>query len=58
MLFNPNHAFINDLPIDVLGQLTRPEGPAYSRAQMVTLVDNRGANGQGGNGRAAATASR
>ncbi len=34
MLFNPNHAMINNLPIDVLSQLTRPEGPAYSRVLM------------------------
>ena len=25
MLFNPNHAMVNDLPVDVLGQLRRPE---------------------------------
>ena len=25
MLFNPNHAMVNELPVDVLGQLRRPE---------------------------------
>ena len=29
LLFNPNGAILNDLPIDVLAQLTREEGPAY-----------------------------
>jgi hypothetical protein len=41
MLFNPNHAIVNELPIDVLGQLTRPEGPGYSRQQMITLAELR-----------------
>jgi thioredoxin reductase len=38
MLFNSNNAILNELPIDVLGQLTRPEAPAYSFSQMVTLT--------------------
>ncbi len=38
LLFNPNHAIVNDLPIDVLNQLTRPEGPAYSRVRMQELL--------------------
>jgi len=24
LLFNPNHAMVNELPVDVLGQLRRP----------------------------------
>jgi hypothetical protein len=38
LLFNPNHAIRNELPMDVLGQLTRPEGPAYSARQLVVLA--------------------
>jgi len=38
LLFNPNGAIVNDLPIDVLGQLTRPEGPAYSYKRMLELA--------------------
>jgi hypothetical protein len=38
LLFNPSHAIVNDLPLDVLGQLTRPDGPAYSHKQMVLLA--------------------
>jgi 2,4-dienoyl-CoA reductase-like NADH-dependent reductase (Old Yellow Enzyme family)/thioredoxin reductase len=41
LLFNPNHAIVNDLPIDVLGQLTRPDGPAYSHRQLVVLAGQR-----------------
>jgi 2,4-dienoyl-CoA reductase-like NADH-dependent reductase (Old Yellow Enzyme family)/thioredoxin reductase len=41
LLFNPNHAVVNDLPLDVLGQLTRPDGNAYSRQQMVVLAGQR-----------------
>jgi thioredoxin reductase len=36
LLFNSNHAILNDLPMDVLGQLTRQEGPAYTAQRMVT----------------------
>ena len=33
LLFNPNHAILNELPIDVLAQLTRDEAPElYGRA--------------------------
>jgi 2,4-dienoyl-CoA reductase-like NADH-dependent reductase (Old Yellow Enzyme family)/thioredoxin reductase len=39
LLFNPNHAVVNDLPIDVLGQLTRPEGPAYTAKRMLELAE-------------------
>jgi thioredoxin reductase len=39
LLFNPNHAILNDLPIDVLGQLTRPESPAYSQRQMLAIAE-------------------
>jgi 2,4-dienoyl-CoA reductase-like NADH-dependent reductase (Old Yellow Enzyme family)/thioredoxin reductase len=41
LLFNPNHAVVNDLPLDVFGQLTRPDGKAYSHQQMVTLAGQR-----------------
>jgi 2,4-dienoyl-CoA reductase-like NADH-dependent reductase (Old Yellow Enzyme family)/thioredoxin reductase len=41
LLFNPNHAIVNDLPLDVLGQLTRPESSAYSHQQMVDLAGQR-----------------
>jgi 2,4-dienoyl-CoA reductase-like NADH-dependent reductase (Old Yellow Enzyme family)/thioredoxin reductase len=39
-LFNPNHAVINELPMDVLGQLTREQGPAYSARQMAVLAES------------------
>jgi 2,4-dienoyl-CoA reductase-like NADH-dependent reductase (Old Yellow Enzyme family)/thioredoxin reductase len=42
LLFNPNHAIVNDLPLDVVGQLTRPEAFAYSKQQMVELARERG----------------
>ena len=38
LLFNPNGAIVDDLPIDVLAQLTRDEGPTYSAARMEELV--------------------
>jgi 2,4-dienoyl-CoA reductase-like NADH-dependent reductase (Old Yellow Enzyme family)/thioredoxin reductase len=41
MLFNPNHAILNELPIDVLAQLQREEAPAYSRQQLVVLEGRR-----------------
>ena len=43
MLFNPNHAILNELPIDVLAQLQRDEAPAYSRQQLVVLAGRRDA---------------
>jgi hypothetical protein len=45
MLFNPNHAILNELPIDVLAQLQRDEGPAYSARQMVVLTGMGAGNG-------------
>jgi hypothetical protein len=45
MLFNPNHAILDELPMDVLGQLTREEGPAYSARQMVELAAIGAGNG-------------
>jgi hypothetical protein len=42
LLFNPNHAILNDLPMDVLGQLTRDAGPAYSARQLVVLTTGAG----------------
>ena len=41
MLFNPNHAILNELPIDVLAQLQREEAPAYSHQQLVMLTARR-----------------
>jgi 2,4-dienoyl-CoA reductase-like NADH-dependent reductase (Old Yellow Enzyme family)/thioredoxin reductase len=41
MLFNPNHAILNELPIDVLAQLQREEAPAYSHQQVVVLTARR-----------------
>ena len=41
MLFNPNHAILNELPIDVLAQLQRDEAPAYSRQQLIVLAGRR-----------------
>lgn len=46
MLFNPNHAILNELPMDVLGQLTRDEAPAYSARQMVVLAEMGARNGK------------
>ena len=39
LLFNSNHAILNDLPEDVLGQLIREEGPGYSAARMTELYE-------------------
>ena len=38
VLFNPNGAILNELPIDVLAQLTREEGPAYTAKRMEELA--------------------
>ena len=38
LLFNPNGAIVNDLPIDVLGQLTREEGPSYTAKRIAGLM--------------------
>jgi 2,4-dienoyl-CoA reductase-like NADH-dependent reductase (Old Yellow Enzyme family)/thioredoxin reductase len=38
LLFNSNHAILNQLPMDVLGQLTREEGPAYTAQRMAELA--------------------
>jgi NADPH-dependent 2,4-dienoyl-CoA reductase/sulfur reductase-like enzyme len=35
---NSNGAILNDVPLDVLGQLTRTEGPAYSARQLTVLA--------------------
>jgi hypothetical protein len=45
LLFNPNGAILNDLPIDVLAQLTREEGPAYTTKRMEELAAA-GSNGR------------
>ena len=46
LLFNPNHAILNELPMDVLGQLTRDEGPAYSAKRLLALPEMATANGK------------
>ncbi len=38
LLFNPNGAIVDDLPIDVLGQLTREEGPSYTAKRIAELM--------------------
>jgi 2,4-dienoyl-CoA reductase-like NADH-dependent reductase (Old Yellow Enzyme family)/thioredoxin reductase len=43
LLFNPNGAILNDLPMDVLAQLSRADGPSYSAQRMLELA---GANGR------------
>ena len=39
LLFNPNHAILNELPIDVLAQLTREEAPSYTAERLQELMD-------------------
>jgi len=39
LLFNSNHAILNQLPMDVLGQLAREEGPGYTAQRMIELAD-------------------
>ena len=39
LLFNPNGAILNDVPIDVLGQLTREDGPSYTSQRMLELTE-------------------
>ena len=46
LLFNPNGAILNDLPSDVLGQLTRSDGPSYSTQRMVVLAEGLGRTGK------------
>jgi NADPH-dependent 2,4-dienoyl-CoA reductase/sulfur reductase-like enzyme len=38
LLFNSNGAILNEVPIDVLGQLTREEGPSYTAKRMAELI--------------------
>jgi 2,4-dienoyl-CoA reductase-like NADH-dependent reductase (Old Yellow Enzyme family)/thioredoxin reductase len=38
LLFNSNHAILSDMPMDVLNQLTREEGPAYTAQRMLELA--------------------
>ncbi len=45
VLFNPNGAILNQLPIDVLAQLTREEGPAYTAKRMEELAAAAAAGG-------------
>lgn len=44
LLFNPNGAILNELPIDVLSQLTRPTGPSYSTRQVLALAGGNESN--------------
>lgn len=48
VLFNPNGAILNELPMDVLAQLTREEGPVYTAKRMEELVGATGGNGTSG----------
>jgi len=45
LLFNPNHAILNELPIDVLSQLTRDEAPGYTAVRLRQLMEE--VNGHG-----------
>jgi 2,4-dienoyl-CoA reductase-like NADH-dependent reductase (Old Yellow Enzyme family)/thioredoxin reductase len=45
LLFNPNGAILNDLPLDVLAQLSREEGPSYTAERMRQLMEAAGRNG-------------
>jgi thioredoxin reductase len=45
LLFNPNGAILNDLPLDILAQLTREEGPSYTAERMRQLMEAAGRNG-------------
>ncbi len=38
LLFNSNGAIVDDLPIDVLAQLTRDDGPSYTAKRMLELA--------------------
>ncbi len=38
LLFNSNGAIVDDLPIDVLAQLTREDGPSYTAKRMLELA--------------------
>jgi hypothetical protein len=38
LLFNSNGAILDQLPMDVLGQLTRDEGPGYTAQRMLELT--------------------
>ena len=46
LLFNPNGAILNDLPLDVLAQLTRETGPSYTTRQMLVLAESLGRGDQ------------
>jgi 2,4-dienoyl-CoA reductase-like NADH-dependent reductase (Old Yellow Enzyme family)/thioredoxin reductase len=47
LLFNSNHAILDALPIDVLGQLTREEGPSYSTQRLMELMEAVNGTGTG-----------
>jgi 2,4-dienoyl-CoA reductase-like NADH-dependent reductase (Old Yellow Enzyme family)/thioredoxin reductase len=38
LLFNPNGAILDELPVDVLAQLTRDESPSYTARRMLELA--------------------
>ncbi|HEY3335603.1 MAG TPA: hypothetical protein VGK16_10260, partial [Candidatus Limnocylindrales bacterium] len=42
LLFNPNGAIVDRLPIDVLAQLTRDDGPSYTAVRMQELAEAAG----------------
>jgi 2,4-dienoyl-CoA reductase-like NADH-dependent reductase (Old Yellow Enzyme family)/thioredoxin reductase len=39
LLFNSNGAIVDNLPIDLLGQLTRDDGPSYTTRRMAELIN-------------------
>jgi hypothetical protein len=52
VLFNPNGAILNELPMDVRAQLTREEGPSYTAERMRELVAAAASSGLVGGGAA------
>ena len=42
LLFNPNGAILNHLPLDVLAEVTRETGPSYLTRQMLVLAEDLG----------------
>jgi 2,4-dienoyl-CoA reductase-like NADH-dependent reductase (Old Yellow Enzyme family)/thioredoxin reductase len=46
LLFNPNGAILNDLPLDVLSQLSRDEGPGYTTKRTLELAASLAAGGR------------
>jgi 2,4-dienoyl-CoA reductase-like NADH-dependent reductase (Old Yellow Enzyme family)/thioredoxin reductase len=48
LLFNSNGSILNDVPIDVLGQLTRDDGPSYTTQRMLELMSETQGDGARG----------